>query len=230
MEDRSAYLEKDLIHCGACHIPEKFLGAVDSSCSYQGALIGDWLAANLTFNKTSGLINEFLKTGLNAHTIAYGPIAEVVEDSTANMFDDDLQVIATYLKTLLRESAVIAAAPTGCVAYAGRRIYVDSCTACHEDQGVGMPGIVHGLRDDAVVQQRNPTTVVRPILYGGYAASTAGDETPVSIPSFGWKLSDQQIADVASYVRSAWGKQAAPVTPVKVRAVRSVVSCAKSAN
>jgi mono/diheme cytochrome c family protein len=36
----------------------------------------------------------------------------------------------------------------------------------------------------------------------------------------GWKLTDAQIAAVASYIRSAWGNAAAPVTAGQVAPVR----------
>ena len=32
------------------------------------------------------------------------------------------------------------------------------------------------------------------------------------MPSFAWKLTDQQVADVATYVRNSWGNSAPSVT------------------
>jgi mono/diheme cytochrome c family protein len=43
------------------------------------------------------------------------------------------------------------------------------------------------------------------------------------MPAFDWKLSDQDVADVASYVRSAWGNAASPVSAGTVKDVRAKV-------
>jgi mono/diheme cytochrome c family protein len=40
------------------------------------------------------------------------------------------------------------------------------------------------------------------------------------MPSFAWKLSDNEIADVATYLRNSWGNQAAAVSGADVRDVR----------
>jgi mono/diheme cytochrome c family protein len=40
------------------------------------------------------------------------------------------------------------------------------------------------------------------------------------MPSFAWKLSDAEIADVATYLRNSWGNQAAAVSTTEVRDLR----------
>lgn len=70
------------------------------------------------------------------------------------------------------------------------------------------------------MQDRDPTTIARLILYGAHAATTDARPTQVSMPAFDWKLSDQQIADLATYVRNAWGNSAPQVTASKVGDLR----------
>ena len=41
------------------------------------------------------------------------------------------------------------------------------------------------------------------------------------MPSLRSKLSDQQIAEVLTYVRATWGNRAAPVTEQEVKALRA---------
>jgi len=41
------------------------------------------------------------------------------------------------------------------------------------------------------------------------------------MPSFAWKLSDQEVADVATYVRNSWGNRASPVSAKQVASLRS---------
>jgi mono/diheme cytochrome c family protein len=40
------------------------------------------------------------------------------------------------------------------------------------------------------------------------------------MPSFAWKLTDQEIADVSTYIRNSWGNQAAPVAVADVSELR----------
>jgi mono/diheme cytochrome c family protein len=43
------------------------------------------------------------------------------------------------------------------------------------------------------------------------------------MPSFAWKLNDQQVADVATYVRNSWGNRAPPVSANQVADLRDTL-------
>lgn len=234
--NRGAYLVEGLAHCGACHSGKNFLGAVEDGPRYQGAELQHWFAPNLTSDERSGLgqwsadeIVQFLKTGRTDRTVAYGPMAQVVHDSTSKLDDADLNAMAVYLKGLSGGGGGnTASRPAQDIADAGSAIYADSCSACHREQGEGVPGLFPALKGSAVVQSSSATTVVRLILNGGHAVSTAQAPTGPAMPSYDWKLSDQEIAAVASFVRSAWGNQAAPVASNDVHSLRSAVRNASS--
>jgi mono/diheme cytochrome c family protein len=49
------------------------------------------------------------------------------------------------------------------------------------------------------------------------------------MPAFAWKLSDDQVAAVATYVRNAWGNKASPVGADRVAAMRSSIDAGKAA-
>ncbi len=64
-----------------------------------------------------------------------------------------------------------------------------------------------------MAQQTDPTGVLHIILAGDRTAVTSSrGRRPLSMPSFAWKLTDQQVADVATYVRNSWGNRAQPVS------------------
>jgi mono/diheme cytochrome c family protein len=63
--------------------------------------------------------------------------------------------------------------------------------------------------------------VIRLILAGGRTAPTPSQPGFQAMPSFAWKLTDQQTADVATYVRNSWGNRAPPVAARDVAALRS---------
>jgi mono/diheme cytochrome c family protein len=62
----------------------------------------------------------------------------------------------------------------------------------------------------------NTTNLVRILLAGGYAPSTAGNPRPFGMPPFVHVLNDDDIAAVTTYIRNAWGNQAASVTAADV--------------
>ena len=63
--------------------------------------------------------------------------------------------------------------------------------------------------------------LVQIVLRGGYAPVTSANPRPFGMPPYQVLLSDAEIAAVLSYVRSAWGNQAAPLSELGVAQLRS---------
>lgn len=225
--NRGAYIVNGFGHCGACHTPKNFLGADKAGQALQGGDLDNWVAPDLTANARTGLggwsvddITEYLKTGRNARAGAGGSMAEVVSYSTSLMSDQDRHAIAVYLKS---RPASPDPAPSPLDAGAMKRgaaIYSDACASCHLENGVGQPRFFPPLGRDAMLQQADPTGLEHLILAGGRVGATSDRPSPLAMPSFAWKLTDDQIADVSTYIRNSWGNQAAPVSASKARDVR----------
>lgn len=227
--NRGAFIVQGPGHCGACHTPKTFLGADRTSEALQGASLQGWYAPNITGNSYIGIgssseeeIVQYLRTGVNAHTIASGPMAEAIQASTSLMTDDDLKAIVTYLKST-------EGGPTGKpqpIAVgdphmtAGAAIYHDTCSACHGGDGKGAHQLFPTLAGNAIVQQPSAETLVRLVLNGSQAVATPGARTTPSMPSLGWRLSDQQVADVLTYIRNSWGNAASAVQPSDIASKR----------
>ena len=58
------------------------------------------------------------------------------------------------------------------------------------------------------------------VLHGGYLPATAGNPQPYGMPPFRQSLSDDDVADVLSFIREAWGNGAPPVDIVSVHRAR----------
>jgi mono/diheme cytochrome c family protein len=226
--NRGAYLVEGPGHCGACHTEKTVLGAEKSDKALQGSVIENRFAPDLTGNPRTGLgrwsaadIFEYLRTGRNQHAGAVGQMAEVVTYSTSLLSDADLNAIVTYLKSLPAGPDTASAAPSAAAMRAGGAVFSDACTACHLAGGKGQPRMFPPLPGSAVAQQRDPTGVIGLILAGGRTAPTLTRPGFQTMPSFAWKLDDQEVADVATYVRNAWGNHASPVSADQVHKVRS---------
>jgi mono/diheme cytochrome c family protein len=112
-------------------------------------------------------------------------------------------ISAAVLAALGFGSAAFAQAPTG------QELFKENCSACHQVTGKGIPGAFPALAGD-------PYVVGPPELVAGTVVHGRG-----GMPTFGPELSDVQIATILTYVRSAWGNQASPITPDMVAKVRT---------
>jgi mono/diheme cytochrome c family protein len=226
--NRGAYLVKGPAHCGDCHTPKNFLYANREDLALSGNIVENWWAADLTSDDREGLgtwspadIVEYLKNGRNRHLMAAGPMVDVITVSTSQMRDGDLAAIAAYLKELpavLEPHAV--PAPAESTMSAGRAQFRKHCQDCHNYDGTGVPRRYQALVGVPTVQARNPTTVLRVILEGQKppAISARPDDKPM--PAFAEKMTDAEVADVATYIRNAWGNRAAAVSAREVNDLR----------
>ena len=225
--NRGAYLVEALGHCQACHTPKNLLGAPKRAEAFRGGPFSGWFAPDLTPNARTGLggwsraeLVAFLKTGRNAHAAASGEMGDVVIYSTSQLTDGDLDAIATYLGAQRTSPAARAETPDRAVMRQGQAIFVDSCSACHRMDGGGVPGWFPPLKADANLQQGQSTTTLRFILAGVRSTPTSARPTPLSMPAYAWKLSDGQVAAVATFVRNSWGNAAPSVSAHEVSKVR----------
>jgi mono/diheme cytochrome c family protein len=75
-----------------------------------------------------------------------------------------------------------------------------------------------------IATQDDPSSLIRIIIAGGRGASTDATPTAPAMPSLGYRLNDDQIAAVVTYVRNSFGNAAAPVAADTVKALRGKVT------
>lgn len=227
---RGRYLVEGLGHCGACHTPRSFTMQEKALNNGQGndylagssAPIDGWTASNLRGDNRDGLgrwseadLQQFLRYGRNDHTAAFGGMTEVVQHSLQYLSDADISAIARYLKSLgakdpsqavfREDDAVARALWKGDDSQPGAGVYVDSCAACHKTDGSGYQRFYPALRGNPVVMAEDPTSLIHIVLVGGTLPGVKGAPTAITMPAFGWRLNDSQVADVVNFIRSSWG-------------------------
>lgn len=231
--NRGAYLVQGAGHCAACHTPRNALGAAQDDKALQGGDAGEsWYAPSLTGHPRDGLggwsvqdIVDYLKTGANDDTASAGPMTEVVMNSTQHLSDADLTAIATYLKDIPAQQ-IDESQPRdvpGTVMDRGKALYVDQCMGCHMADGKGQKNTFPPLAGSAPIQAAKPQTLIQVVLGGDRMANPPLRPTGLGMPAFDWKLSDQDVADVLTYIRNAWGNQAAAVDAGQVGDVRKAL-------
>jgi mono/diheme cytochrome c family protein len=110
-------------------------------------------------------------------------------------------------------------------AYDGEAVYANNCSSCHQADGKGVAGAFPPLASNPVVGG-DAAAVIAIVKNGQRGRVVAvGRSYDGVMPAWGGLLTDEQIADVVTYVRSSWKNRAsgvsiADVAAVKARAVR----------
>jgi thiosulfate dehydrogenase len=237
--NRGAYLVQGLGHCGACHTPrgigfqEKALTQAgrNGRLYLAGETVDAWRAASLRGLWTVADTVTMLKTGQNRFGSVSGSMVEVIHHSTQYFSDADLLAVATYLKSLPpgRHEVPLPAAPVpdgpALVAAklftsAGGLGYAQFCVDCHRQDGRGVDGIFPPLAQNATVASRDPATLLHVTLTGWKTAATQAYPRVYTMPAFN-RLSDQELAEVLTFVRESWGNRGAPVNAYQVKRTRA---------
>jgi mono/diheme cytochrome c family protein len=227
-ENRGAYLVQALGHCDACHSPRNRLGAEESDRFMGGGTLYDyvssgdvreWSSANLTSDPTGiekwteSDIFQYLKTGFSERAVAFGPMDEVVVNSTRHLTDSDVHAIAAYLKTLRPVSHGDPESTDRSRMRAGEILYTSNCGSCHLPTGLGSRKTAPPLSGSAIVRAASPAALINVILH----SPELSDALPrvvsrPDMPAFDAKLDNDEIALVATYVRQSWGNRASSVS------------------
>jgi cbb3-type cytochrome c oxidase subunit III len=208
------------LNCAACH-----------QTTGQGGGPYPPLAGNPDVNQVDSA--NLIQTVLNGRT---GPITVNGTQYGGNMpswrgqlSDAEIAAVLTYVRTAWHNSAPavsddqVAAARTP-EALSGSQLFATKCSTCHQSAGQGTD-IYPPLAGNPVVTASDPSAMIAVIVNGRTGPITVNGKTFNNrMPTWGGQLTAANIAAVATYVRSAWGNNASPVTEQEVAAAGSPVS------
>jgi mono/diheme cytochrome c family protein len=239
--NRGAYLVEGLGHCGACHTPrgiffqEKALDGSEGSF-LSGASLDAWSAADLRGDIRTGLgswtredIVSFLKNGHSRYGSAFGSMIDVINNSTPYLSDADIGAIADYLQSLPPKSdepaygydnatTVTIQGPHDGVA--GATVYAGRCASCHGADGKGSAPYMPPVAGNPTVMDGDPESLINLVLNGSAPLVVKGTPDAYRMPQFRVTLSNQEIADVVTFIRAGWGNKASAVTADQVAELR----------
>jgi len=96
---------------------------------------------------------------------------------------------------------------------AGHEVYLSLCQACHQPDGRGQEKVAANLVGSTLALA--PANVTARILLNG-------KDGPIGqMPPLGTSLTDDQIANVLTYVRREWGNAGDPVDAAAIRTLRA---------
>ena len=243
--NRGAYLVQGPGHCGACHTPrgigmqEKALDETNANF-LAGAELDAWYAPSLRGDLRTGLgtwstkdIGEFLEHGHNRVGSAFGSMTDVINNSTSFFSDSDIQAIVVYLTSLTATSAQQAVAYDNATTdtlrnspttQPGAAIYASDCASCHGFDAKGFISYMPALAGNPVVLDENPSSLINVVLNGSVPLVEKGTPDAYRMPQFRQQLSDQDAADVITFMRNRWGNRAPAVTATQVAKLRKTTN------
>jgi mono/diheme cytochrome c family protein len=235
--NRGYYLVEALGHCGACHTPRNLLLAERAEAHLTGGISvgqveGDknraWSAPNLT-SAQSGLskwtsedLRKYLKTGHSRRAGTLGPMNEVIANSLQYLTDADATAMATYIKSLPANGDSPQQTLSAEERASAQALYDKHCEECHLSTGRG--GLRKGppVAGSAIVQSDNANSLVNIILYGAIPSPDVPNSYDAwdDMPSFKDKMTDAEVAQLVSFLRSTWGNRGERVSADFVAAQR----------
>jgi len=230
---RGGYLVEGLGHCGSCHTPRNiamgvsFSRALEGGDQIDGLTVPDITAETLSKRGfDAAALSQFLRTGMSAQGTAFGSMYTVTHLSTSAMQANDVDAIATFLMTDKHGKLLVAESGPDALPIAsdpklqpGRLNYMAACAGCHGVRGQGIPHVAPALRGNTAVMMEDPGNLVTVILHGIPTQTFAGNERMYAMPGFANRLSVEDVAVLASWMRAEWGGQSQPVTAELVQKI-----------
>jgi nicotinate dehydrogenase subunit B len=237
MWNRGAYLVEGLGHCGACHSPRNALGAERAKAYLAGGFAEGWEAPPLTSLSHAPIpwsedeLFAYLRTGESRfHSVAAGPMAPVVKE-LASLPDQDIRAMAVYLGSFnenaidrpgqdvlaakLETSTSMRAVSASTL---GARLYEGACAVCHRVGGAPLFGSRPSLALNSNLHGAVPDNLIQVILHG---IATPASSDLGYMPGFKDSMTDDQLAELVSYLRQQFAPDKPPWTGVPTAVSRA---------
>lgn len=214
---KGEYLVDVLGHCGECHTPRNLAYSLTDD-HLAGAVIEGAYAPDLRPDAlarrgwTQDDMVKFLHRGLSPQGVMTFRMFPVLSHSTSHLSADDLTAITAYLTAGHKMTGPQVDRPTDPLSPEGQMLYTGLCAGCHGDDGEGQPNSSVRLDVNTTAMYANPLNLIRVISEGIPERDLAQGERMQAMPAFGGMLSDQQVAELANYLRQRWGGRPGDVT------------------
>lgn len=96
----------------------------------------------------------------------------------------------------------------------GKEIYALQCATCHMEEGKGLEGVYPTLAGAEFIKDTDKVIrVIRMGMRGPLVVSGVNYDSEMT----GFELSDEEVADVANYIRNSWGNKQTAIKPEMVK-------------
>jgi cbb3-type cytochrome c oxidase subunit III len=198
--------------CSACH------NANGGGSGPYPPLAGN---SDITSSNTAGIIATVLNGRSGPITVSGKSYSGTMPAWRGQLSNAEIAAVISYVRGAWTNAAPIVteaqvALVAKPVAQSGAAIYVAKCSTCHQVNGQGTNDFPP-LAGNSDIVAADPKSIVATIVNGRTGTlSVNGKKYVGTMPTWNGQLSNADIAAVATYVRSAWGNNAAGVTEQQV--------------
>ncbi|HVH35931.1 MAG TPA: copper-containing nitrite reductase, partial [Tahibacter sp.] len=112
---------------------------------------------------------------------------------------------------------------------AGKALYAGTCSVCHQDSGAGLPGVFPPLAKSDFLTKQKAEDLIKIVLRGLTGPVEVNGQRYDSVMPPMSQLTDDEIANILTFVRNSWGNQGDRVRKDDVQAVRAATPRAEGA-
>jgi nitrite reductase (NO-forming) len=102
---------------------------------------------------------------------------------------------------------------------AGKDLFAGTCSTCHQANGQGLPGVFPPLAASSVLKA-DPKRIVSIMLHGLSGKITVNGKDYDSVMPPMSQLSDDEVANIGTFVLNSWGNPGGRITAAEAAAVR----------
>ncbi|KJY81891.1 gluconate 2-dehydrogenase [Vibrio galatheae] len=228
--NRGNYILNSFGHCGECHTPRDMTMAMDHGQHYQGAMIGNVWAPDITPEAlieqgwSTQDVKHLLSTGYSRKGTVVGEMYTAIYHSLSKFDERDLQAAATYLLDSDEEIAGKSLAfNIDANQGEGYQLYMGYCAGCHGIEGEGKPNFAPGLAGNGSLVHDNSVNLLVATLFGikpqHYSTLVSFDD----MPAYGGKLNDAELTGLVNYLKAAFTESPVRYTEAEISALRKEV-------
>jgi ubiquinol-cytochrome c reductase cytochrome b subunit len=181
-------------------------------------LLLPWLdrSTSRSFRGRAGLLwGTTIMVGAIVVLTVYGQVTTMIKQAAAPASPPESMVLSAASAETL-PSGGAAGSSTAASSGPGASVFSQNCSSCHGAQGQGVPGSFPPLAGNPVVTG-DPSKVIGIVLGGLHGSiSVNGQAYNGQMPPWKGTLTNKQIADVITFIRSSWGNSASAVTEGQV--------------
>ena len=101
----------------------------------------------------------------------------------------------------------------------GGKVYQTNCSSCHQANGTGVTGVFPPLAGNPIVTG-DSKQLIHIVKYGLTGKIVVlGQNYNGMMPNWGQQISNAEIAEAITYIRSSWGNKSSAVTEAEVAGV-----------
>lgn len=196
-----------------------------------GAMIADF---HLEVPGSYVLVDHSIFRAFNKGALGILQVAGTEDKTIYSGKEVDSAYLGDKSGSLASVSAAAASAAAGTLSpaqqvAAGKSLYVGTCSVCHQGDGAGLPGVFPPLAQSDYVAQHSKEELIKIVLNGltGPVKVNGQDYNSVMPPMS--QLTDDEVANILTFVRSEWNGQPEAIRKDEVAKVRAATPRAEGA-